>query len=70
MVEQWNRDGGPVEQWKIMVDQWKIMVVQWNRYGGIVEQLWRNSGTDMVEQWNSGTDKVERCKRDGGIVEQ
>ena len=43
-----------------MVDQWKIMVEQWNRYGGTVEQLWRNSGTDIVE----------KCKRDGGTVEQ
>ena len=42
----------------------------------------RNSGTEMVEQWNryggiaeqiwwnSGTDMVEQCKRDGGTVEQ
>ena len=36
------------------------MVVQLNRYGGTVEQLWRNSGTDMVEQWNN----------EGGTVEQ
>ena len=36
------------------------MVEQWNSYGGTVEQIW----------WNSGTDKVEQCKRDGGIVEQ
>ena len=33
---------------------------QWNRDGGTVEQLRRNSGTEMVEQWN----------RYGGTVEQ
>ena len=36
------------------------MVEQWNRDGGTAEQLWRNSGTDIVEQWNN----------DGGTVEQ
>ena len=50
------------------------MVEQWNRYGGTVEQLWRNSGTVMEEQWNryGGTieQMVEQCKRDGETVEQ
>ena len=36
------------------------MVEKRNRYGGTVEQL----------RWNSGTDIVEKCKRDGGTVEQ
>ena len=53
MVEQWNIDGGTVEQ------RWwtsgKIMLEHLNRYGGTVEQLWWTSGTVMVEQWNSET---------------
>ena len=43
---------------------------QWNRDGGTVEQLWTNSETDMVEQWNSRTEMVEQWNRDGGPVEQ
>ena len=43
MVEQWNRDGGTVEQ------RW------WN--SGLsdaeaVKQSWWNSGTEIVEHWN------------------
>ena len=35
MVEQWNRDGGSVEQrwW----NRETVIVEQWNRYGGTVE---------------------------------
>ena len=43
MVEQWNRDGGTVEN--LIVEQWNIC--QWNRRtsdGGTVEHL-------MLEQW-------------------
>ena len=36
------------------------MVEQWNNDAGTVEQLWRNSGTEMVEQ----------CNRDDRGVEQ
>ena len=38
------------------------MVEQWNSVGGIVEQCWRNSGTETVEQcrWNN---EVEQCWR-------
>ena len=28
------------------------MVEQWNSDSGIEEQLWWNSGTEMVVQWN------------------
>ena len=55
---------------------------QGNKDGGTVEQLWRNSGTDMVEQsnndggtveqiwWNSGTVMEEQWNRyDSGTVE-
>ena len=52
MVEQWNRDVGPVQH---------LIVEQWNNHGGTVEQL-------LVEQWNilcwnsrrSGGGKVEQ----------
>ena len=43
MVDQWNNDGGPVEN-----------------YGGTVEQIGWNSGTDMVEQWNRYGGTVEK----------
>ena len=38
MVEQWNNDGGTVEQrwWNSGVE----MVDQWNNDGGTVEQIW------------------------------
>ena len=43
------------------------MVEQWNSYGGTVEndggtkeQLWWNSGTDIVEQWNRYSRTVEQ----------
>ena len=36
MVEQWNRDGGPVEQ--IRWNSGKEMVEQWNDDGGTVKQ--------------------------------
>ena len=36
------------------------MVEQWNNDGGTEEQLWWNSGKEMVGQWNN----------DGGTVEQ
>ena len=29
------------------------MVEQWNIDGGTEEQLWWNSGTDMLDQWNN-----------------
>ena len=65
MVEQWNIDGGRVEQlwWNsgtMMVNSGMDIVQQCSRDGGPVEKLWWNSGTDMVEQWN----------RYGGTVEQ
>ena len=47
-MEQWKRDGRTV------------MVEQLNSYDGTEEQLWWNSGKEMVEQWNN----------DGGTVEQ
>ena len=37
-----------------------MMVEQWNSDSGTVEQLWRNSGTDMVEQWNNESGTVEQ----------
>ena len=37
-----------------------MIVEQWNNDVGTVEQRWRNSGTEMVEQ----------CNRDDGRVEQ
>ena len=43
------------------------MVEQWNSDGGTEEQLWWNSGTDIVEQWKS---MVEHWSRDGGAVEK
>ena len=29
------------------------MEEQWNNDGGRVEQIWWNSGTEMVDQWNN-----------------
>ena len=54
-MEQWNSDGGTVEQWGGTVEQscWNSVVEQWNSHGGTV---W----------WNSGTVMVEHC---GGTVE-
>ena len=43
-----------------MVEQRNRDVDQQNNDGGLVEQLWWNSGTEMVEQLNN----------DGGTVEQ
>ena len=37
MVEQWNRDGGPVE--KLCWNSGTVMVEQWNNDGGTVEQI-------------------------------
>ena len=53
MEEQYNSDGGTVEQ-----RSWKsgtIIVEEWNSDGGTVEQRWWNNdtekwGTEMVEQ--------------------
>ena len=36
------------------------MVEQWNNEGGTVEQIW----------WNSGTEMVEQLKSYGGTVQQ
>ena len=36
------------------------MVQQWNNDGGTEEQLWWNSGTDMVEQLNNDGETVEQ----------
>ena len=48
MVEQ---RGGTVEQlW------WNSVVEQWNSNDGMV---WSNSGTALVERWNSGTVLME-----------
>ena len=40
MVEQWNSDGGTVEEclWKSVVEQWNSVMEMWNSVGGIVEQ--------------------------------
>ena len=40
MVEQWNSDGGTVEEclWKSVVEQWNSVMELWNSVGGIVEQ--------------------------------
>ena len=46
MVEQWNRDGGTVEQ--LLWNSETEMVDQWKNDGGTAEQIWWNSGT--VEQ--------------------
>ena len=43
---------------------------QWNRDGGPVEQLWRNSGTDMVEQWNNDGGTEEQLNSYGETVQQ
>ena len=73
LVEQWNSVGGIVEQcwWHsgtVMLEQcwWNSdsgTIMRWNnktvfveQCGGTVEQCWCNS---VVEQWNSGTMKVE-----------
>ena len=58
MVDQWNNDGGPVENYRGTVEQiwWNsgtVMEEQWNRYGETVEQIWWNSAKEMVEQWNN-----------------
>ena len=61
---------------------WTSGKLWWNRYGEIVEQIWRNSAKEMVEQWNndggteeqrwwnSGTEIVDQWNNDGGTVEQ
>ena len=36
------------------------MVEQWHSDNGTVERLWKNSGTDMVEQWNGYGEIVEQ----------
>ena len=78
MVEQWNRDGGTVEQlwWNsgkdmveqcnsgtVMVNSGTEMVEQWNSYGGTLEKRRWNSGTMMVEQWNRYSRTVEEWNR-------
>ena len=51
--EEWNNDG---EQWNRHSGKKRSGMV--NSDSGTEEQLWWNSGTEMVEQWN----------RDGGPV--
>ena len=58
------------------------MVAHEKNHSLIVEQLWWNSGTDMVEQyktaygteeqlwWNSGTMMVEQWNSDSGTEEK
>ena len=46
MVDQWNSDGGSVEQR--------------NSDYETEEQLWLNSGKEMVEQWNIDGGTVEQ----------
>ena len=53
MVEQWNSDGGTV-----LVEQW----------GRKVEQCWLNSETEMVEPWNSDSEKVWCWNSVGGTM--
>ena len=36
MVEQWNNDGGTVEE--MWLFRGTVIAEQWNRYGGTVEQ--------------------------------
>ena len=36
------------------------MVEQWKSDGGTVEECWWNSGTVLVEQWNSVGEIVEQ----------
>ena len=55
MEEQWNRDGGSVEQ--IWWNGATVIAEQKNSYGGTEEQLW----------WNSGTEMVEQSTNDGGV---
>ena len=66
MVEQWNRygeqwdnDGGTVE-----------MEEQWNRDGGPMEQCNSDYGTEEQLWWNSGKEMVEQWINDGETVEQ
>ena len=59
MVEQWNRDGGTVEQ--IWWTGGTVIVGQWNGDGGTVDYL-------MVEQWNICWWNSRRS--DDGTVEQ
>ena len=47
MEEQWNRDGGPVEQ--IWWNGATVIAEQKNSYGGTEEQLWWNIGNEMGE---------------------
>ena len=44
MVDQWNNDGGPVENYG-----GPKMVEQWNNDGGRVEQIWWTRGTVIVD---------------------
>ena len=55
-MEQWNSDGGTVEQswWNSGTVRWYSVVEQWNSDGGTV-------------RWKSGTVMVEQC---GGTVKQ
>ena len=60
MVEEWNRDGGTVEQrwWKSGTSdcgtlEHLIYLEQWNSrlcHSRTVEQRWWNRGTEIVEQ--------------------
>ena len=71
MVEQWNTDGGTVEQcwWNSVMEKFKSEggTVMVEECGGTVKQCWWNS---VAEQWNSdggtvwlnsGTVIVEQC---------
>ena len=61
-MEQWNIDGGTVEQswWNSET----VIVGQWNSDGGTGNSncgtVGWNSGTVMVEQWNSNGGTVEQ----------
>ena len=46
------------------------MVEQCNSDYGTEERLWWNSGKEMVEQRNRGTEMVEQWNNDGGTEEQ
>ena len=46
------------------------MVDQWNNDGGTEEQIWWNTATVIMEQWNSGTVMVEQWNVDSGTDEQ
>ena len=43
-----------------MVEKWKRDGGTVENYGGTVEQIWWNSGTEMVDQWNNNGGTVEQ----------